>query len=896
MTERYDPDTRQWLIEDFDQWFRNPGDSRAYVLLGDAAVGKSVMAAVLAQRAKKDGYLAAAYFCRHNDGTRNNPRYLLGTIAHEMCNNNAQYSKLVGGESGIHGMLANSKASINELFTKLLEEPLGRCDHACKDRKLAVIDALDEAEYSSRDDFLDLIMHRFPLLPKWLVFFITSRPEDTVQFRLQTYNPCIRICAGNSETPMFYRQHEQDIRRFLKKKVNFSTSPFSLEDITKKCNGMFLYAFYIVEMLKNPAKCAKLGQIVDIFPENINDFFRQNFKRIFDKVGTKLYDKLFGCALVAPAPLPVSFISFLLEKENSNLIEQEVVDAVSQFFVFRTSDETFTFLHNLIPSWLTDKRKASRSLFVDRNSATQFFGNIIAQLLSDCINEQSEVLPSGNRDLFNYVLRFGVRFLCGYNAADYLDIVYRCLTSYQFIEKRIKISKIEIYSFIKDIMLFLCTETLDDGKNEILQELSSILEDEIHVLSLHPTLLQSCLRNASKLVQTSVTIPDRGASITSVELMRPVAYKFCEFRDNFKYFAISPDKTLLAVANEKCITLLKARSFEKVFGPFEVEEHASISYLEFSPDGKFVFFGRLDRWFSVQRRCVEEFSQFSGNSRWYRWGCFILDGRCIVVGKNREKYCRCCFKTMKKNWEMWCTKFGFNLDVSFEFMSVMLERWNECEVTECKCFCSKLVPFWPGIFEVYDHVSSYKIWNIKNGSPAITDILAMKFKFIQYFRDTLEEASSNWCKIENRFDFVFVKTILQIYPNTFNKFTIIRKLKRIKVNRSLIEYASVEFYNHFKYKQFSHDRKWLASSNDGNVELFKSSEQNKSLYALKKIKISAFKNDSTFLYLLQDGSFRSLSLQTGAKHVSASGLYPFYLPSKDEVGLFFTATARRISS
>ena len=878
MTERYDPDTRQWLIEDFDQWFRNPGDSRAYVLLGDAAVGKSVMAAVLAQRAKKDGYLAAAYFCRHNDGTRNNPRYLLGTIAHEMCNNNAQYSKLVGGESGIHGMLANSKASINELFTKLLEEPLGRCDHACKDRKLAVIDALDEAEYSSRDDFLDLIMHRFPLLPKWLVFFITSRPEDTVQFRLQTYNPCIRICAGNSETPMFYRQHEQDIRRFLKKKVNFSTSPFSLEDITKKCNGMFLYAFYIVEMLKNPAKCAKLGQIVDIFPENINDFFRQNFKRIFDKVGTKLYDKLFGCALVAPAPLPVSFISFLLEKENSNLIEQEVVDAVSQFFVFRTSDETFTFLHNLIPSWLTDKRKASRSLFVDRNSATQFFGNIIAQLLSDCINEQSEVLPSGNRDLFNYVLRFGVRFLCGYNAADYLDIVYRCLTSYQFIEKRIKMSKIEIYSFIKDIKLFVCKKALDDEKKEILQELSSVLEGEIHVLSLHPTLLQSCLGNASKLVQTSVTIPGREEFITSVELMRPVAYTFCEFRDNFKYFAFSPDKTLLAGANEKCITLLKACSFEKVFGPFKVEEHASISHLEFSPDGKFVFFGRLDRWFSVQRRCVEEFSQFSGNSEWYRWGCFILDGRYIVVGKNRGKHCWHCLETILENRRMGFMEFGYDRTI----LNAIRRRWHECAVTECKCICSK-IPVWRRIIEMYMNVSTYKIWNIENGSPALTDILSMKFEFIQYFRDALEEERSNWFEIEKRFDVVFVKTIFRI-------------LKGIKVNCPLIEYVSIQFYNHFKYEQFSHDRKWLASSNDGNVELFKSSEQNKSLYALKKIKISAFKNDSTFLYLLQDGSFRSLSLQTGAKHVSASGLYPFYLPSKDEVGLFFTATARRISS
>ncbi len=60
-------------MEDFDKWFSDPGDSRAYVLLGDPGIGKSVMAGVLAQRSKKAGDLGAAYFCRHNDGTRNDP-------------------------------------------------------------------------------------------------------------------------------------------------------------------------------------------------------------------------------------------------------------------------------------------------------------------------------------------------------------------------------------------------------------------------------------------------------------------------------------------------------------------------------------------------------------------------------------------------------------------------------------------------------------------------------------------------------------------------------------------------------------------------------------------------------------------------------------------------------
>ena len=81
--------------------------------------------------------------------------------------------------------LANSKLTISGLFTKLLHEPLGKCSLS-EQRKLVIIDALDETKYKSRDDFLDLVMNRFPRLPKWLLFFITSRPEDTVQSTLNS--------------------------------------------------------------------------------------------------------------------------------------------------------------------------------------------------------------------------------------------------------------------------------------------------------------------------------------------------------------------------------------------------------------------------------------------------------------------------------------------------------------------------------------------------------------------------------------------------------------------------------------------------------------------------------------------------------------------------------------
>ena len=182
-------------------------------------------------------------------------------------------------------------------------------------------------EHKSRENFLDLIKERFPRLPKWLVFFITSRPEDTAQSRLERYNPCVRICAGNSEQHSFYQRHEHNIKRFLEKRIEFSRVPYSVEDIAKTCNGLFLYAFYVVNVLNDPTQSGKIDILDDLLPGNMEDFFRKNFQHVFDKVGEDLYRKLFGCVLVAPSPLPVSFISFVLNREGSDHDEQEVIDA-----------------------------------------------------------------------------------------------------------------------------------------------------------------------------------------------------------------------------------------------------------------------------------------------------------------------------------------------------------------------------------------------------------------------------------------------------------------------------------------------------------------------------------------------------------------------------------------
>ena len=586
-------------------------------------MGKSVMAGVLAQRSREAGHLGAAYFCRHNDNTRNDPRCLLGTIANQLCECSSEYNSIMGGEGGITKMLGNTNLGVQELFTKLLQEPLYKC-HSTQ-RNLVVVDALDETQYESREEFLDLIMNGFPLLPNWVLFFITSRPENTVQRTLKKYNPCVRICAGNVEHGNFYQQHEQDIKLFLRNSVDFSRLPFSVDDLAKKCNGSFLYAFYIAKDLNAPMQSGKSFHLDDLFPGDFDNFLRKNFKRVFDKVGSNLFKKLFGCAIAAPAPLPVSFISYVLQREKSSISKQYVLDALSLFMMLSKS---FAFLHNLIPAWLTNEDKA-RELFIDRNIEAIYLKDVILEILVGFIREQSQDVLLIKLDLLDYVLCVGIRFLNGFPGKNSLETVFDCLTSFRYIEKRIQSKRIEIYSLIEDYRL--ASDCQGEGKKEILLEVCSALERNIYVLLGCPYLLHSCLQNTSKVIQDNVCIPD-SVSTTWLKLNQSTPLLSKRLHD-MSNFAVSPDGKLFVERHANQISLFDLNSGKcvGVFSSIKLDWYLVPWCSPISPDGNFLFFGRLDRWVSLKDKTVKIFPQFSRIDSSYEWGSFTLDKQYIVV-------------------------------------------------------------------------------------------------------------------------------------------------------------------------------------------------------------------------------------------------------------------------
>ena len=68
----------------------------------------------------------------------------------------------------------------------------------------------------------------------------------------------------------------------------------------------------------------------------------------------------------------------------------------------------------------------------------------------------------------------------------------------------------------------------------------------------------------------------------------------------------SHDKKLFAAGSGKRLYLYDAYSFKETADPVKVIEGSDefIWHLEFSSDDRYVFFGGLDFWFSVQEKCA----------------------------------------------------------------------------------------------------------------------------------------------------------------------------------------------------------------------------------------------------------------------------------------------------
>ena len=331
---------RQWFFEDFDQWMRDKNASRIYLLTGLPGIGKTSIAIKAIQQYNN---IAAYHLIRRGDSEKSLLRRAICCIAFQLSKQLPDYFELL---SRIDIYRELNRCNDSALFEVLITNPLLACNNR-NEPVVIVIDAMDESISGYSSEFALFIANVIGKLPKWMRFFLTSRPEDAVLLPLQAYNPHILNPAS--------LENNNDIRAYIEKrfKDNYGDDiAIGLDAIVKKSEGIFLYAKYVCdEMLPD--------DISDFDPEELPvgigavyyDFFSRNYPDI--KTYRQAVRPILDVLSVQVEPLSVEMLA-----ECTNMNTDDIEDFLTGFHVFFTLDggRRIRPFHSSLIDWLSDKK------------------------------------------------------------------------------------------------------------------------------------------------------------------------------------------------------------------------------------------------------------------------------------------------------------------------------------------------------------------------------------------------------------------------------------------------------------------------------------------------------------------------------------------------------------
>ena len=352
LLERYTKGTRKWVFEQVLRWLSNKSSPhRAFIITGQAGMGKSTIAAVICKRFPNN--FAACHFFKYNNSRYNNFKFLLQSLAWQLSKVFPKYKKeLITSLSGCKGQILDDM-NITGLFSMLFKEPFARCISDQCTPLLTVIDALDESRQEDRYELVDLITKHFHELPSFIRFLITTRPEKAIIRKFQKLNPI--LLEPDEERNL------NDLRVFFEKKLQIkaelAVKEEIVENLIKKSEGLMLYASFIVKLSEEDFK-----QDGESLPRGIDDIYESYFKRLENElkilgIGEDKFLSLVSVIAVAKQPLPLSFIEKLLCNEKKDSLSTrrmllQLISCVSSLLVVK--DECISTFHKSVRDWLIE--------------------------------------------------------------------------------------------------------------------------------------------------------------------------------------------------------------------------------------------------------------------------------------------------------------------------------------------------------------------------------------------------------------------------------------------------------------------------------------------------------------------------------------------------------------
>jgi hypothetical protein len=151
------PNTRVDLLQQIQDWVKNPEGARVFWLNGMAGTGKSTISRTVAQRLDDDKMLGASFFFKTGEAERSTLSRFFSTIAADMVIKVPEFSTAV--KEALHEDADFRKRVPGQQLKNLVIEPLMRSQgHRPDHPTVLIVDALDECK---RDQEIYLLINLF---------------------------------------------------------------------------------------------------------------------------------------------------------------------------------------------------------------------------------------------------------------------------------------------------------------------------------------------------------------------------------------------------------------------------------------------------------------------------------------------------------------------------------------------------------------------------------------------------------------------------------------------------------------------------------------------------------------------------------------------------------------
>ena len=644
------PGTREWLFSEVEGWLRDEeSDSRVMIILGDAGMGKTVIAATVCQRMEMSGNLAGMHFCKYGVNRYRNASLMLQSLANSLCSVLPEYREalidLLSHNLGEDQTL--DKMSVEELFLFLLQEPLDSVPDP-KEPLLLVIDALDEAEYHGRNELMDIMSSYFARLPKWLKFLVTSRADVNAVAKLKDLNP-LEITPEHAD-------NLKDIELFLREKLQalVPSERFDsvLSALMEKSKGLMLYAYCTIDFLSK-SKDISWDSFISSLPSGISDWYKQYLSRLQSGLGVRddVFSRFLAALVSSREPLPVEIIPLLLKLEPSESesmfeLDERIIKAIeSVSSLLPLHDGKVHVFHKSFTDWLSTPQP--QVIGKPRARVTEKQGHqVLAQVCSEVlksIKSNAEVTKDYSPSDI-YVLKHGIRHMLEIvEPQDQVMLDYLCDVEVLFL--RLCSSHCTLYDVIEECIA--CLDKVPPDTFVKIKDIECILKRNTILLQARPQNVFEHIINEAEcdeLVSQARQLLEREKYqhilwlevINRKDMDESDVLIEIEVGSAILSFGVSPNGKMAAVIarQQSCFNELSLWSL--VTGEPIWRKQIDRKYdkcCTFSPDGRVILYGRLDQVCNVDGTFQE---LFDGNDHEYIKCRYSCDGKKLLTQSEHQ--------------------------------------------------------------------------------------------------------------------------------------------------------------------------------------------------------------------------------------------------------------------